>query len=139
MSAELTQTQTENEVTPGQPTAEVQERTNAQVCYQEPLVDIFQNAESLVVVADMPGLTNEGISVDVEKNVLTLKGTPTVAPEATPYKYREFAPTGYFRQFRLGDNVDQTGIAADYRHGVLRVTLPLAAETKPRQVTVKVG
>lgn len=135
MSAELTKT---NEVAPGQPAAEVQENTHEPSRFQSPLVDIFAQEDALVVVADMPGLTNEGISVDVEKDVLTLKG---IAPAAEPanYTWREYEPTSYFRQFRLGNKIDQSRIAAEYRQGVLRVTLPLAEETKPRQVSVTVG
>lgn len=133
---EMTRT---NSVTTQATPVDVQE-THQPERFVAPLVDIWEKEDALVVVADMPGLTQEAITIGVEKDVLTLRGsraaTQTQGPELI---WREFEPTGYFRQFRLGNRIDQARISAEYRHGVLQVVLPFAEETKPRQIAVKVG
>ncbi|MCC6548104.1 Hsp20/alpha crystallin family protein [Candidatus Sumerlaeota bacterium] len=116
-----------------------QESTHEPERYISPAVDIYENeASGLVVLADMPGLTNEAVSLSVEKDVLTIKGVARESVEL-PWVYREFTPVGYFRQFTLGKKIDQGAIKAEYKHGVLRVTLPFAEEVKPRQIEVKVA
>jgi len=102
-----------------------------------PLVDIFETAEGLTLVADIPGVTEDAISVSIEKDVLTIRAAAPATVER-PYAWREFESNGYMRQFRLGNKIDQTGIVASYRNGVLRLQLPFAAEAKPRQISVKV-
>ncbi len=90
------------------------------------------------MLADMPGLTQDAITLSVEKDVLTIKGVVKPAVERE-FVYREFEPVGYFRQFTLGNKINQTSINAEYKHGVLRLTLPFAEEVKPRQIEVKVA
>lgn len=115
-----------------------QESTHEPDRYVTPAVDIFEEQNGLVVVADMPGLTQDAISISVEKDVLTIKGVTKEAAERG-YIYREFEPVGYFRQFTLGNHINQTGIKAEYKHGVLRLVLPFAEESKPRVIDVKVA
>lgn len=103
--------------------------------YIAPAVDIFEKDHGLVVVADLPGLDTDGLAVSVEDSILTIKGTVRQAVERD-YVYREFEPVAFFRQFTLGNKIDQRGIGADYKNGVLTVTLPFAEETKPRTIKV---
>jgi HSP20 family protein len=60
-----------------------------------------------------------------------------VAPRPRP-DYREYALKEFFRQFELTDAVNQSGITANFQHGVLTLTLPRAEKAKPRRVTVQV-
>ena len=120
------------------PVTETRESTHEPERFIPPAVDIFETADGLSVVADMPGLTIEDIHISTEKDVLTIKGSRSEQVERE-YLHREFQPVGYFRQFTLGSKIDQTGINAEYKHGVLRVTLPFAQEVKPRQIQVRVA
>ncbi len=106
--------------------------------YVAPPVDIYETPEELVVLADLPGVSQDGLDVRVDNNVLTMRGQarPTVAGEVT---YREYELVHFFRQFELSDKVDQSRITADLKGGVLTLQLPKAAEAKPRQIEVRVG
>lgn len=103
-----------------------------------PAVDIYETQKGLSVVADLPGIDRDSLSISVEKDVLTIKGSPN-RPADRAYVYREFEPVGYFRQFTLGKKIDQTAIKAEYKHGVLNLELPFAAELAPRVIEVKVA
>lgn len=96
--------------------------------YVTPPVDIVEMAEELVLVADIPGVSQDGLEVSVDRNILTLRGHANVAT----------APS-VFRQFRLGDNIDTENIGAELKHGVLQLHLPKAEAAKARQIEVKVS
>ena len=114
------------------------ESTHEAERYVAPAVDIVESSHGLTVVADLPGLSQEDIHVSTEQNVLTIKGVRRESAERE-FVHREFHPVGYYRQFTLGNKVDQKKIRAEYRHGVLRLELPFAEELKPRQIAVKVA
>ncbi|MDK2970358.1 MAG: hypothetical protein PWP23_113 [Candidatus Sumerlaeota bacterium] len=101
-----------------------------------PPVDIYETAEGLTVVADLPGADPSAVDVNVEDSVLTLKA---VVPEADESEaaYVEFRLASYFRQFTLGEKIDQERINAEYKNGVLTLLLPFAEKAKPRRITVK--
>ncbi len=103
-----------------------------------PAVDIFEGAKGLNLVADVPGLDKESIADSVENDLLTIKGAARQGIERD-YLHREFQPVGYFRQFKLGNRIDRAGINAEYKSGVLHLTLPFAEAAKPRQIAVKVA
>jgi HSP20 family protein len=104
-----------------------------------PLVDIWENEQGLTVVADMPGVTAEGLSVDLRENVLTILGK--VMPESADRKVisREFEVGDFYRQFSLSELIDQERISAAMRDGVLTLTLPKQAPAQPRKITVVAG
>ena len=101
-----------------------------------PLVDIWESEQGLTVVADMPGVTADGLSVDLREIVLTIYGK--VLPEAAGRKVlsREYEVGDYYRQFSLSDQIYQEKIAASMRDGVLTLTLPKLAPAQPRKITV---
>src|SRR5262245_11910560 len=104
--------------------------------YIAPPVDIYETPEGLVVLADLPGVSQEALDVRVDNNVLTIRGHArhTVPGETT---YREYELVNFFRQFELSDKVDQNHISAELKCGVLTLQLPKAAEAKPRQIEVR--
>ena len=105
-----------------------------------PLVDIFEDDEALTIVADMPGVPSENVSIDLQEDVLTLTGTPSLAiPEKEEFVLQEFDTGKYFRQFRLSEVIDQANVKAKLDQGVLRVTLPKIGPTKPRKITITEG
>ncbi|MGR3594159.1 MAG: Hsp20/alpha crystallin family protein [Limimaricola soesokkakensis] len=103
-----------------------------------PAVDIFETNGATVIMADMPGVAPEDVDVTLERQVLTLQGK--VRPHA-PEGYRrlstEYREGDYIRVFTLSDEVDQSKIKADFKHGVLRLELPRAPEAKPKKIKVR--
>lgn len=129
---------------PGVPKQESQtapgtERTKARKVYV-PLVDIVETDDALLLVADMPGVDENGVDITIEKNVLTLKG---VVPDDTPpgYElgYEEYGVGDYERSFTLSNEVNREGITAAMKDGVLRLTLPKAKQAVPRKIAVTAG
>ena len=111
------------------------EETRSQERYVTPPVDIYETAEGLVVKADLPGVAKDGLDVQVENNLLTIRAQ---ASHAAPgdLLYREYELAHFFRQFELTDRVDQQKISADLKNGVLTLSLPKAEEAKPRRIDV---
>jgi HSP20 family molecular chaperone IbpA len=112
--------------------------TREETRYLIPPVDIHESAEGLTVIADLPGVDKDGVDVHVENGVLTIRGRVrrTALGEGL---YSEYTLMDYFRQFELGNAVDQAKISAQLKNGVLTVLLPRQEALKPRQVTVEVA
>jgi len=107
-----------------------------------PPVDIFETDQhDLVVKAELPDMTREDIEVTVENNVLTIRGTKKLPAEVKEDQFRRIERSyGRFsRSFRLPNTVDASKVSAEYRNGVLTVTLPFREEAKPRTVNVKIA
>ena len=105
-----------------------------------PAVDIYENSAEIVLKADLPGLAQESIELNLEDHHLTIRGDRKPETESDREAYhRVERPTGPFsRSFNLPPTVDEAGIRADYRNGVLTVTLPKKDETKPKPVSIKI-
>src|ERR1700687_4139502 len=101
--------------------------------YFEPPVDIFETSDALTLVADVPGAEPNDIQTDLHDNTLTIAATvKPLDPRWRPV-YEEYAIGHYTRQFRLGQEIDQSKISAQLKDGVLTLTLPKAEAAKPRQ------
>jgi len=105
-------------------------------CY--PKVDIYDNEDTIVVKAELPGVDKDDIVVDVKDRVLTLKGERSSENEVKEDNYyrRERTFGSFERRFTLPDNVDPEKITADYKNGVLEVGIPKPEVKKPKQITV---
>lgn len=112
------------------------EPTRARERYVPLPVDIYEDEQGLVVVADVPGVAPDDLDVSVERGVLTIQARAAHAAPGTPI-YREYELSGFFRQFRLPEAVDVGGIAADVKHGVLTLRLPRAEQAQPRRIPVQ--
>ncbi len=105
-----------------------------------PAVDIFEQDEALVIVADMPGVDEKHLDVSLENDVLTLAGHAAAQdPAGLDPLYREFEAADYRRSFTIATDIDREKITATIRHGVLRITLPRSAATKARKIAVQAG
>ncbi len=104
-----------------------------------PAVDIFEDKESIQVRAELPGVKTEDVKVDVENNVLTLRGERKLEHEDKKDSYHRIERWygAFTRQFMLPRTVDPEHIDAQLKDGVLTVRLPKRAEVKPRQISVK--
>jgi HSP20 family protein len=114
------------------------ETTREEQRYVTPLVDIYETADGLTVLADLPGVENDQLEIHVEDSILTIKGG-VWASNSHAYVAQEFVPTSYFRQFTLGEKINQERIQGELKNGVLTLRLPFAEKAKPRQIAVKVG
>ncbi len=107
-----------------------------------PAVDIFENGQQeLVLKAELPDMNREDIAVVFENDTLTLKGERKFAGDVTQEQFHrvERAYGTFSRAFSLPSTVDATRIAAEYKNGVLTVTLPFREEARPRTITVEVA
>jgi HSP20 family protein len=106
-----------------------------------PLVDIYEREGNIVLKAELPGVDPKDVDIRVENNVLTLRGERKFDDEVKRDNYHrvERAYGAFSRSFTLPNVVDTGDIKAEYRDGVLSVTLPKRAEAKPRQISISVG
>jgi HSP20 family protein len=118
-----------------QPETQAVEATRPREHYVIPPVDIYETPESLVVIADVPGIDPVHLEVRVDKNILTLRGQ-TQDQMPGDLRSREYTLVSFFRQFELGEQIDQDGIRAELKQGVLTLTLAKAAKAQPRAITV---
>ena len=105
-----------------------------------PPVDIFEEADAIRIMAEIPGVNPNAVKISLENNVLTIHGTKEqVAEERSERVHRYERTYGAFeRSFTLPATVDANNIKASYEHGVLTITLPKVEKAKPRQITVQV-
>jgi len=117
------------------PTAPEQTRTGP---VYSPAVDIFENDNSITLLADMPGVKASDLEIDLRENVLTLAGRVTIPGNAKESNVlREYRTGTFFRQFTLSETIDQPKIDAQLTDGVLRLELPKVEKARPRQITVR--
>lgn len=106
-----------------------------------PLVDIYENADEVLVVADVPGAASDGVSLSFENNRLSIHAsasTPEV--DGTPvFREMSLAEVDYRRAFELAPGIDSENISAELRDGTLNIHLPKSAALKPRQIPISVG
>ncbi len=112
------------------------EETKKGVFYIPP-VDIFETKEALFIVADMPGVSNENVEIDLKDNQLTITGKVKsyYQEDETPL-YTEYGIGDYVRQFSLSSDINQEKISADMKNGVLKLVLPKAEKARARKITV---
>jgi HSP20 family protein len=104
--------------------------------FVSPGVNILENADAYVLVAELPGVAKDGVDIDVEGTTLTLTGKRAKADlNATPL-YRESSRADYRRVFELDPAIDTGKIEAKIEQGVLTITLPKSERVKPRKVSV---
>ena len=105
-----------------------------------PAVDIFESEDAVTLKADVPEVDAKSIDVRVENQTLTLGGERKFESEEQTKGYHRIERSyGRFqRSFALPQTVDTERVAADYRNGVLTVTLPKKEAAKPRQVKIDV-
>ncbi|MFQ6672587.1 MAG: Hsp20/alpha crystallin family protein [Candidatus Tectimicrobiota bacterium] len=106
-----------------------------------PAVDMYDHGSELVLKAELPGMRKGDIDIHVENNVLTVRGQRSRDEKISEDNYfrTERSYGSFTRSFTLPSTVDVKKIAANYKDGILTVTLPKAEEAKPRQIEVKVS
>ena len=102
-----------------------------------PPIDVYETDDRYVITAEVPGITREEVDLSLHDNRLTIRGTRSGTPESAAHHYHqvERGHGSFLRTFQFAEAVDQEGIAADLRDGVLTVILPKAA-TPARTIEV---
>jgi HSP20 family protein len=103
-----------------------------------PAVDIFETETDIVVKAEVPGMERKDIALNLEKNVLTLKGERRFEKETKDENYHRIERSygGFSRSFSIPASVDEEKIRADYKDGVLKILLPKKEQAKPKQIKI---
>ena len=103
-----------------------------------PKVDVTDHQDKIVIVAEIPGLTKEDVSVDLEQRVLTISGGKREVKQDDDVRYirKELKRSSFKRSFKLGDNMKVDGIEADFDNGLLNVTVPKREKDEPRKVKI---
>jgi HSP20 family protein len=101
-----------------------------------PRVDVYENSEELLVVADVPGVSRDALTVHVDKGQLTLEARRDTSATGTAV-LTEFRPADYHRVFSVPQGIDASKIEAELSAGVLRVRLPKSEALKPRRIEIK--
>jgi HSP20 family protein len=105
-----------------------------------PAVDIFETEHELVVKADLPDIKPEELDIRVENNILSIRGERKFEKQVNEDNYlRVERSYGLFsRSFSLSNTVNTEAIKADYKNGVLTLSIPKREEAKPKQIKVRV-
>jgi len=118
-------------------TTEMQQREPETVL--RPAVDIYEDAEGITLLADMPGVNREGLALEVDRDSLTIEGDARIeTPKGMEALYADVRSTRYRRSFALSVELDTDAIKASLRDGVLSVRIPKRAEVRPRKIEVNV-
>ena len=105
-----------------------------------PAVDIFETERDITLLADMPGVGADDLTIDLRDNTLTLSAD--IAPVDNTDEEEivmEYETGKYYRQFTLGELINQENIDAKLNDGVLRLTLPKVEKATPKKIAVKTG
>lgn len=103
-----------------------------------PRVDIYEDNNAIFLIADMPGIDEKSVDVELDKNILTITGHVDI--DETNDKslvYSEYEIGDYERTFTLSNEIDRDKINAVVKNGVLRLELPKAENIKPKKIAIK--
>ena len=106
-----------------------------------PKVNVYEYDDKVGVVAEIPGIDKKNLSVDVEDDVLTIKGSKHGFDEDTNATVirRELKHSAFERKFTLGDSLDGDKIKANFKDGILSIEIPKMEEVKPKKSFVKIS
>jgi len=120
------------------PAAPVHDEPPRSSIFMTPLIDIHEGPEGLILEADLPGASEGDVRIQLEDNVLSLHAHVTApAPEGARTLHEEYHLGDFQRSFILSDEVERDRITAEFKNGVLRLTLPRAERAKTRRIEIK--
>jgi len=117
-----------------------QQQTPKPVATLLPDVDVWEDAAVITLTADLPGVSNKGLSVRVDNDTLLVDGDATLdMPEGMEAVYAEVRTPHFRRSFALSRELDAARIDAKLKDGVLTITIPKAETAKPHRIEVRSG
>jgi HSP20 family molecular chaperone IbpA len=119
---------------------EVQEDTRqARTAILRPAVDVFENGHSITLLADLPGVAEDALGLEVDGRTLTIQGDIHIdMPHRMESMHADVRSTRYERAFTLSNELDTDKIEASLKDGVLSVSIPKREEARPRRIEVNV-
>lgn len=118
--------------------ADEADQSNVVTSQWTPRVDIKEESNRFLILADIPGVDPKDIEVHMEKGILTIKGerSSEAKEESEKFTRVERSRGLFYRRFSLPDSADADGITAKGQHGVLEIVIPKKAETTPRRIQI---
>ncbi|HOI95862.1 MAG TPA: Hsp20/alpha crystallin family protein [Syntrophobacter fumaroxidans] len=101
-----------------------------------PAVDIYESADAITLLADIPGVPIENVDIDLNHDQLTIRASAVVEDGKGTVVLDEYQVGDYYRQFTLSNVIDRAKIEASMKDGVLKLVLPKAEAAKPRKIAV---
>ena len=122
------------------PAAAREAAASANTPFVIPPVDVFEDESGITLLADLPGVPREGLSVRVDGDSLHIEASAsTNGPKDMTLLYGEAQVPSYRRRFTLSRELDSSAITAELKDGVLRLAIPRSEDAKPRRIAVNVG
>ena len=103
-----------------------------------PLVDIYENDDEILLHAEMPGVTKDEITVNIDNGNLTLTGVRSMTKDGAA-EWEEFGDVEYQRAFSVPQSIDVSKVSAELKDGVLALHLPKSEAAKPKQIAIQAG
>jgi HSP20 family molecular chaperone IbpA len=105
-----------------------------------PPVDVIEDADGIVLYADLPGVSRDGLDLQVESGTLTIEAESDLAvPEGLTSQHTEIGLARFRRVFTLSKELDTEKVSAELVQGVLKLRIPKAAHAQPRRIAVQVA
>ncbi|HWL28830.1 MAG TPA: Hsp20/alpha crystallin family protein [Burkholderiaceae bacterium] len=104
-----------------------------------PYVDVFEDASGITVYADLPGVSKEGLELNIKEETLTIRGTISLGtPQGMEAVHAEVNSSKYQRTFTLSKELDSEKTTAQFESGVLKLRIPKGEHAQPRRIDVRV-
>jgi len=106
-----------------------------------PAVDVEEKDNEFILTADIPGLTKKDVKVNISDSVLKISGERSTSGESESdhYHYRERQHGSFSRLFNLPDSIEEDGVSATFKNGILSISLPKQEETLPKERDIKIS
>ncbi len=104
-----------------------------------PYTDIIEMQDGFHIMVELPGVSQDGLSIDLEENEVTISGSSIYTYREGRRLHSEFVPCEFSRTFTISDIVDKERIAATIKNGLLDLYLPKAEAAKPRRIEIRAG
>jgi HSP20 family protein len=102
-----------------------------------PVTDIFETDQALTMILEMPGVDKDSVDARVENDILSIEGQVDLSKyQGLAPLYIEYNVGNYARSFQLSSKIEQDGITAELKDGVMTLVLPKAEKAKPRRISV---
>lgn len=109
------------------------------MCDWRPLVDTYEEENTIVIISELPGVKKENVSIDVKDNIISISGERTLEANISEKKYfrRERCHGSFHRAFSLPENADPNRISASFKDGVLKIVIQRSEESLTKKVEIK--
>lgn len=104
-----------------------------------PTVNVYEDSRAFYVEAELPGYTSDEVNIDVEKHILHISSEKTEVKDEKKYVVRERGYIKFNRSFSLPEGINEEAIEAEFKNGILTVTLPKLPVEKPKKISVKIS